>query len=51
MFFNRLVNNENSFIFSAYEEDIESLLVFAYDNGKYYIADEIRNIIKDKLKI
>lgn len=54
MFFSRLVNNENSFIFSAYEEDVESLWVFAYDDGKYYtyyIPDEIKKIIKEKLKI
>ena len=54
MFFSRLVNNENSIIFSAYEDDVESLWVFAYDNGKYYtyyIEDEIKKIIKDKLKI
>lgn len=54
MFFNRLVNNENSMIFSAYESDVEDLFVFVYDKGTYYtyyIADEIRKIIKQKLNI
>lgn len=54
MFFQRLVDNENSFIFSAYESDVESFFVFAYDKGSYYayyIPDEIRKIIKEELKI
>lgn len=54
MFFQRLVDNENSFIFSAYESDVESFFVFAYDKGSYYtyyIPDEIRKIIKQELKI
>lgn len=53
MFFQRLVTNENSMIFSAYEQDVECFTVFAYDNGKnytYYIPDEIRKIIKDELE-
>ena len=52
MFFQRLVNNENSMIFSAYEQDVECFNVFAYDEGKhysYYIPDEIRKIIKEEL--
>lgn len=52
MFFNKLVNNENSMIFSAYESDIEDFIVFVYDKGPYYtyyIPDEIRKIIKQKL--
>ena len=52
MFFQKLVNNENSMIFSAYEQDIECFNVFAYDNGEhysYYIPDEIRVIIKEEL--
>ena len=54
MFFNKLVNNENSIIFSAYESDVEDFFVFAYDKGScyaYYIPDEIRKTIKQKLKI
>ena len=30
MFFSKLVNNENSMIFSAYESDVEDLFVFVY---------------------
>ena len=54
MFFNKLVNNEHSMIFSAYESDVEDFFVFAYDKGScyaYYIPDEIRKIIKQKLGI
>lgn len=54
MFFVRLVSNENSMIFSAYEQDVECFTVFVYDNGtcySYYIADEIRDIIRDELGI
>jgi len=54
MFFIKLVNNENSMIFSAYESDIEDFFVFVYDKGSYYtyyIPDEIRKIIKQKLGI
>ena len=54
MFFSKLVNNENSMIFSAYESDVEDFFVFVYDKGSYYayyIPDEIRKTIKQKLKI
>lgn len=54
MFFSKLVNNENSMIFSAYESDVEDFFVFVYDKGSYYtyyIPDEIRKIIKQKIKI
>ena len=54
MFFSKLVNNENSMIFSAYESDVEDFFVFVYDKGSYYtyyISDEIRKIIKQKLNI
>ena len=54
MFFQRLVDNENSFIFSASESDVESSFDFAYNKGSYYtyyIPDEIRKIIKQELKI
>lgn len=49
MFFQRLLENENSPIFSAYEQDVEFLNVFVYENGgfySYYIPDEIKIIIK-----
>ncbi|MBR1884001.1 MAG: hypothetical protein IJ809_03535 [Clostridia bacterium] len=51
MFFQRLVNNENSMMFSAYEQDVECFNVFVYDNGNnysYYIPDEIKEIIKEE---
>ena len=54
MFFSKLVNNENSMIFSAYESDVEDFFVFVYDKGSYYtyyISDEIRKIINQKLNI
>ena len=54
IFFSKLVNNENSMIFSAYESDVEDFFVFVYDNGSYYtyyISDEIRKTIKQKLNI
>ena len=54
MFFSKLINNENSMIFSAYFSDVENFIVFVYDNGSYYtyyIPDEIRKIIKKKLNI
>lgn len=54
MFFSKLVNNENSMIFSAYESDVEDLFVFVYDKGSYYtyyISDEITKIINQKLNI
>lgn len=52
IFFQRLVNNENSMVFSAYEQDVECFNVFAYENGKYYsyyIPDEIKEIINEEL--
>ncbi len=52
IFFQRLVSNENSMIFSAYEQEVECFNVFTYDSGKYYsyyIPDEIRECIKEEL--
>lgn len=52
MYFDRLVNNENSLFMSAYQDDIESLMVFVYENGdhySYYIPTEIKKIIKKLL--
>lgn len=48
IYFKRLVDNENSEWMSAYQQDIESLLVFVYKNGEYYsyyIPTEIKEII------
>lgn len=53
MYFDRLVNNENSLFMSAYQDDIESLMVFVYENGdhySYYIPTEIKKIIKKTLR-
>ena len=53
MYFIRLLEHENSEWMSAYEQDIEDLLVFVYDNRghySYYIPVEIKTIIKDMLK-
>ena len=52
MYFERLIENENSEIMSAYKQDIESLFVFVYDNGEYYsyyIPTEIKEIINKLL--
>jgi hypothetical protein len=54
VFFTKLLDNENTSIFSAYESDVEDFIVFPYDNGNcisYYIPDEIKKIIKRILKI
>lgn len=48
MYFERLVDHEDSQWMSAYQQDIESLLVFVYENGdyySYYIPTEIKEII------
>lgn len=53
MYFIRLLEHENSEWMSAYEQDIEDLLVFVYDSGEhysYYIPTEIKEIIKNMLK-
>ncbi len=52
MYFERLINHENSECMSVYEQDIESLLVFVYNNGNYYsyyIPTEIKQIINKLL--
>ena len=52
MYFERLMNHENSEWMSAYEQDMESLLVFVYNNGNYYsyyIPTEIKQIINKLL--
>lgn len=54
MYFERLLEHENSIFLSAYQSDIESLMVFVYENGdhySYYIPSEIKKIIKKLLKI
>lgn len=52
MYFKRLVENENSIFMSVYQEDIEELWAFVYENGNhysYYIPTEIKKIIKKEL--
>ena len=54
MYFQKLLNNENSMIMSAYKSDIEALWVFVYENNghySYYIPNEIKKIIKRELNI
>lgn len=49
----RLLDHENTEWMSAYQEDIEDLLVFVYKNGdhfSYYIPTEIKEIIINMLK-
>ena len=53
-FFDRLVKNENSEVFSAYQSDVEDFNVFVYkkdDYYTYYIPNEIRRIIKKELNM
>lgn len=53
MYFERLMENENSLFMSAYQQDIEDLMVFVYENGdhySYYIPTEIKKMIKKILK-
>lgn len=50
----KLLNNENSMFLSAYQDDIEELWVFVYENGNnysYYIPTEIKKIIKKELNL
>ena len=52
MYFERLIDHENSEWMSAYQQDIEALLVFVYNNGdyySYYIPIEIKEIINKLL--
>ena len=52
MYFERLIDHENSEWMSAYQQDIEALLVFVYNNGdyySYYIPTEIKEIINKLL--
>ena len=54
MYFERLLENEDSVFLSAYQSDIERLMVFVYENGdhySYYVPSEIKKIIKKLLKI
>ena len=54
MYFERLLDHENTAFMSAYRQDIEDLMVFIYKNDghySYYIPDEIKEIIKKILKI
>lgn len=48
LYFDRLIENENSEYMSAYQQDIEGLFVFVYENKNYYsyyIPTEIKEII------
>ena len=52
MYFERLLEHENSTWMSAYDQDIKALWVFVYENGNYYsyyIASEVKKIIKKML--
>ncbi len=54
LYFQKLLNNENSMIMSAYQDDIAALWVFVYENNEvlsYYIPTEIKKIIKKELNI
>ncbi len=54
MYFQKLLNNENSIFMSAYKDDIEELWVFIYENNdhySYYIPLEIKKIIKKELNL
>ena len=49
MYFEKLLNHENSMWMSVYKDDVESLWAFVYetkDGFSYYIADEIKKLIK-----
>lgn len=53
-YFERLLDHENSEWMSAYQDDIEGLWVFVYENNghySYYIPTEIKKIIKKKLNL
>ena len=52
MYFERLIDHENTEWMSAYDDDIEDLIVFVYNNKKYnsyYIPTEIKKIINELL--
>lgn len=54
MYFMKLLAHENSEWMTAYEEDIDDLLVFVYKNDghySYYISTGIKVIIKNMLKV
>lgn len=54
MYFQNLLANENSISMFAYQDDIEGLWVFVYDDGShysYYVPTEIKKIIKKKLNL
>lgn len=53
MYFKKILEDENSTLMTVYMDDIESLWSFVYeDNGHilFYIADEVKDIIKKLLK-
>lgn len=53
IYFKRILENENTNQMVIFDDDIESLWAFVYkSNGEYsyYIADEIKEIIKEKIE-
>lgn len=54
LYFQRLLENENSNVLSAYRDDIKALWAFVYEKDSfisYYIPTEIKNIIKKELNL
>ncbi len=54
MYFERLLEHENSMWMSVYKDDVEALWAFVYetkDGFSYYIADEIKKLIKKTLDL
>lgn len=54
IYFQRLLENENSNVLAAYRDDIEALWVFVYEKDNfisYYIPTEIKKIIKKELNL
>lgn len=52
MYFEKLMNNENSEWISTFEQDLKSLFIFVYNNDNhysYYIPTEIKQIINKLL--
>ena len=54
MYFERLLEHENSMWMSVDESDVDSLWAFVYetkDGFSYYIADEVKKLIKKTLDL
>lgn len=53
-YFKKILRDENSSLMSVCMDDIEAMWAFVYENNghiSYYIADEVKDIIKKVLKI